>query len=559
MASPNLLSTSPLSHHHALSHAHQSISGLLTWDELVMMPPGERAAATRAGAKAALARAAHAARTDPEIGALLDQLEREGADQAGDAWRAASIREARRAFARATALPEDVVAEKAALESEGYAAWAAARRSNDFPAFAPVLERIVALERRVAALLAPGVAAPGGGGLAEPYDALLDGYEKGCTAARLDVLFSALKAGLIPLLAAVRGPQATAPDTGLLSAGAPYDTAAQAALCEEVAVALGFDTAAGRLDVSVHPFTGGAGPGDVRMTTRFKPGDLVEGLTGAVHETGHALYEQALPAGPDARGLPIAAALSMGAHESQSLLWERHVGLSLPFARWLAPRLGAAFPAAWGGGGPDPLALWRALNAVRAPEDSLVRVEADELTYPAHVLLRFGLERAFINGSLAVADIPAAWAEASQALLGVVPPTDTLGCLQDVHWGGGAAGGYFPTYLLGAAAAAQLWEAAGRAMPGLEADVEAGRFAPLRAWLREGVHERGSAPASLDALLAEATGGPLSVAPLLRHLAAKYGAVYQLPPGVADAAIAPGLAAAAEVDAGAGAGATATA
>ena len=168
-------------------------------------------------------------------------------------------------------------------------------------------------------------------------------------------------------------------------------------------------------------------------------------------------------------------------------------------------------------------------------------MEADELTYPAHVLLRFDLERAFINGTLAVPDIPATWAKASKALLGVVPPTDAQGCLQDVHGGGGAAGGYFPTYLLGAAAAAQLWEAAEEALPSLEEQVEKGKFAPLRAWLAEKVHARGSAPVSLDALLTEATGGPLSVAPLLKHLASKFGAVYQLPPGVAEAAIAPGL------------------
>ena len=261
-----------------------------------MMPPGPTAAATRAGAKAALARAAHAAKTDPEVGALLKKLEAEEGE-ADDAWRAASVREARRAFLRATALPEDLVAEKATLESEGYASWVAARKANDFPSFAPVLERIVALERRVAAHLTPTI----DGTVAEPYDALLDGYEKGCTAARLETLFSALKAGLVPLLAAVRS-QGIPPDTSFLTAGAPFYVSAQAALCEAIAVSLGFDKEAGRLDVSVHPFTGGAGAGDVRMTTRFKEGDLMEGITGAIHETGHSLYEQALPAGPEVSG-----------------------------------------------------------------------------------------------------------------------------------------------------------------------------------------------------------------------------------------------------------------
>ena len=527
-----------------------------------MMPPSPATAAARAAQKAALARAAHAAHTDPAIGSLLARLEKEegGGDASTDAsaaaWRAANVREARRAYGKATAIPEDVAAAKAALESEGYAAWVAARAASSFSDFAPTLERIVALERGVAARLAPVVAAAAGrADVAEPYDALLDAYEKGCTAARLEAVFAGLKAGLVPLLAAVRA-QGTPPDIALLTAGAPYDPAAQAALCARIAASLGFDTDAGRLDVSVHPFTGGAGPADVRMTTRFKAGDLAEGLTGAIHETGHALYEQGRPGG-EQEGLPASGALSMGAHESQSLLWERHVGLSRPFCAWLAPQLGAAFPGApWAPAGPDPAALWRALNAVRPPDQCLIRVEADELTYPAHVLLRFDIERALINGQLAVSDVPSAWAAASQALLGVVPPTDAAGPLQDVHWSAGALG-YFPTYLIGAAAAAQFFEAAAAALPDLDARIAAGDFGPLRAWLRENVHARGSAPPSLDALLTEVTGGPLSVAPLLRHLAAKYEAVYCLPPGVAAAAIAPGLAAAAAAAAGGGETATA--
>jgi carboxypeptidase Taq len=309
------------------------------------MPPSPATATARAAQKAALARAAHAAHTDAEVGNLLARLEEEeeaGGSAAGDPWRTANVREARRAYGKAVAIPEDMAAAKAALESEGYAAWVSARKASDFQAFAPVLERIVEMERSVAALVAPVVAASAGrAALAEPYDALLDAYEKGCTAARLEVVFASLKAGLLPLLQAVRE-QGTPPDVALLSAGAPFDTAAQAKLCGEIAVALGFDVSAGRLDVSVHPFTGGAGPEDVRMTTRFKAGDLAEGLTGCIHETGHALYEQGRPGGAQT-GLPASAALSMGAHESQSLLWERHVGLSLPFAKWLAPRLGAAF------------------------------------------------------------------------------------------------------------------------------------------------------------------------------------------------------------------------
>lgn len=309
-----------------------------------MMPPA--AADARATQKAALARAAHAAHTDKEIGVLLARLEKEE-DKGDDPWRTANLREARRSYGKAVAIPEDMAAEKAALESEGYSTWVAARGANEFASFAPVLEKIVAMEQAIAARVAPVVAAANGKSeVAEPYDALLDAYEKGSTAAQLEVVFAALKAGLIPLLRAVRE-KGTPPDTAPLTQGAPFDTAAQAKLCEEIAVALGFDLNAGRLDVSVHPFTGGCGPPDVRMTTRFKETDLSEGLTGAIHETGHALYEQGRPSS-DQEGLPASGALSMGAHESQSLLWERHVGLSLPFAKWLAPRLGQAFPAAYG-------------------------------------------------------------------------------------------------------------------------------------------------------------------------------------------------------------------
>jgi carboxypeptidase Taq len=501
-----------------------------------MMPP--ESADGRASQKAALARAAHAAHTDPAIGALLDRLEAAGGLPNDDAWAAANVREARRAFAKATAIPEDLAAQRAALESEGYGAWVSARQASDFSSFAPVLKKIVGMSRTVAGLLGPTLPSPP----TDPYDALLDQFEKSCSASRLDELFGALKAGLVPLLAAV-SELGTPPDTSILTAGAPFDTAAQARLCEDVAVALGFDKSRGRLDVSVHPFTGGpGGPSDVRMTTRFKEHEFVEGLTGATHETGHALYEQGRPASQT--GLPAGEALSMGAHESQSLFWERHVGLTRPFAAWLAPRLAAAFPAAFPTP-PDPDGLYRAMNVVKPPNERLIRVEADELTYPAHVILRYELERKLVSGALEADDLPGAWAALSKELLGVVPPSDAKGCLQDVHWPSGALG-YFPTYVLGAAAAAQLDAALRADIPDVDGKIAAGEFGPLLAWLRERVHGRASGPATLDALLVEATGRPLSVGPLLEYLAKKYADVYALPPGVAEAAIAPGLEAAAK-------------
>ena len=233
------------------------------------------------------------------------------------------------------------------------------------------------------------------------YDTLLDDYEKGLSAARLDTAFAQLKAGLVPLLAEVRA-RGTPPDAAWLAGD--FDPEAQATLCNELAVALGFDLGAGRLDVSVHPFTGGSHPTDVRMTTRFKRGDVTEGITGAIHETGHALYEQGRNADHD--GLPVSAAHSMGIHESQSLLWERMVGLSAPFAAYLLPKLAAAFPALPAGDktGAD---LYAAINKVKTP--SLIRVESDELTYGLHVILRYELERALVEGGAAVADLPRLW------------------------------------------------------------------------------------------------------------------------------------------------------
>jgi len=326
-----------------------------------------------------------------------------------------------------------------------------------------------------------------------------------------------------------------------------FDVDAQAKLCDEVAVDLGFDLNKGRLDVSVHPFTGGACPADVRMTTRFKEGDLLEGLTGATHETGHALYEQ--NRNERFAGLPVSSARSLGSHESQSLFWERHVGLSRSFARYLLGKIRKHFPSLSesekSGENPSDAeveSLYRSLNEVKDP--SFVRVEADELSYPLHVALRVEIEAALIKGDVPVSDVPRIWNEKMKASFDCVPPADDgkLNCLQDMHWSAGAIG-YFPTYVLGAIAASQIDEKVRGELSSkgvnVDSDIAAGKFETLRLWLKKKIHERGSLPESLDALMTEATGRPLDVGPYLRHLAKKYGDLYDLPG--AEKIVAPGL------------------
>ena len=390
-------------------------------------------------------------------------------------------------------------------------AWVKARAASDYSAFSPILGEWLALIRERSAAVDPSQSA---------YDVSLDGFERGMKSSRLDEIFSEVREGLVPLLAEVKG-KGVPPDASWLSGN--WDVTKQAALCREIAVEMGFDLTRGRLDVSVHPFTGGAGPSDVRMTTRFKAHDMTEGLTGAVHETGHALYEQGRPGG-EMEGLPVSSALSMGVHESQSLLWERCVALSRPFAAYLLPKLRAYFPDQVP---EDKTAedLYRALNVVNTR--SLIRVEADELSYPLHVILRYELETALLAGTISLEELPAKWNAKMESYLGVTPPDDAQGVLQDVHWSAGAVG-YFPTYSCGAMMAVQLFDAARADLPELDADIAAGRFAPLREWLRLKVHSKGSLLPTADELMVSATGSPLRPAVFLDFLRTKYRSIYQL-------------------------------
>lgn len=486
----------------------EGIGGLLGWDEMTMMPP--KAASSRAAQKAALSSVIYAKHTDPEIGTLLGRIL---ASESGDLdkFEQASVREAARAYKKATSVTDELVRKESELESKGYHAWVKGRTEKDWTVFAPVLKEWIAARRERAAMIDPS---------RPVYDVLADDYSASLTAARITEIFDQVKEGLVPLLKDLLD-NGQAPDNLWLKG--EFNIEKQAALCKEVAVDLGFDLDKGRLDVSVHPFTGGAHPTDVRMTTRFKSGDIMEGLTGAIHETGHALYEQGRNLELD--GLPVNAAAGMAIHESQSLLWERMVGLSRPFTSYLLPKMRDAFPDKFGSER-TPEELYRAINQIS--RSSKIRVEADEVTYPMHIILRFEIEKGLVEGTMEVEDVPKLWNEGMKRYLGVEPTDDSEGCLQDLHWSMGAIG-YFPTYTLGAMAAVQIFEAAKSELPNLSDEIATGNFIPLRQWLNQKVHAVGSLYPTADDLLAAVTGKPLDPQVFLRYLEDKYRELYQLP------------------------------
>lgn len=465
-------------------------SSLLGWDQETHMPPA--GAEGRGRVLGTLAGIAHQRLCAPE---LLDAIDR-SEESADDDVTVGQAREARRLVQRARRVPEDLTRALAEATSRALGVWRAAREADDFAVFADDLERVLHLTRERAAALADG---------GNHYDALLDEYETGATAARLDELFAGLRADLVPLLRAVATSGVSVDES---AARGTFPVDAQRGLGLEVTAAMGFDFDAGRLDASAHPFCSSLNDRDVRLTWRWDETDFRPALLGMMHEAGHGLYEQGLP--QQWRRTPLGSAVSLGVHESQSRLWENLVGRSLPFWRWALPRFGAAFPAH-----PQTTAeaVWRSLNVV-AP--SLIRVEADEVTYNLHVLARFELEKALVGGDLAVDDLPGAWADTYAELLGIRPQTAAEGVLQDIHWSMGAFG-YFPTYTIGNLVAAQLFEAATAELGDLDAAFEAGEFGGLLDWLRRNVHSEGRRRLP-DELVDHATGRPLSSAPFVARV-----------------------------------------
>jgi carboxypeptidase Taq len=477
----------------------QEAAGMLSWDAASVMPPG--GAPARGDQLAVLAGLAHGLLVAPEV---AEDLAR--ADSAGtgpDPWHAANLRLMRQAHTRASALPAELVEAQARANSACEKIWREARRTSDFPLVAPSLREVLALVREQAAALAPVL------GLS-PYDALMDGYQRGIGAADVEPVFAAYEGFLRDALPLAEERQAQRPP-GVRPPG-PFPVQVQEALCRHLSAQAGLEPEHSRLDRSTHPFCGGT-PTDVRITTRYDEQDFAQALLGVLHETGHALYERGLPARWARQ--PVGAAAGMAAHESQSLIIEMQACRSDAFLGWLGRELNLFF-----GGDPAPYAGANLARLWRRVERGFIRVDADEMTYPAHVILRFRLEQAMVAGELAVADLPSAWSQEMRALLGIVAPDDARGCLQDIHWYDGAFG-YFPCYTLGAMAAAQLMAAARRDVAGLDAALGRGDLAPLVAWLRERVHGMGSLLGFND-LLRHATGQPLDRLAFQDHLTARY-------------------------------------
>jgi carboxypeptidase Taq len=473
--------------------------GILHWDTETMMPKG--AAGDRADEMAALRGMAHELLVGGDTADLLVAAEQQTSDL--DEWQQANLREMRRRLTRASALSRELVEANAKAVSRATIAWREARAKNDFALLAPALAEVVAFQRDI------GQARGGTLGLA-PYDALLDYFDPGLRQDAVDAIFAPLATRLPELLERVCARQARLPDA--LPLAGPFSTADQTRLGATVLRAIGFDFERGRLDVSLHPFCGGA-TNDVRVTARYDEGDWLTSLMALLHEGGHALYQQGRPA--QYLRQPVGQARGLTLHESQSLLMEMHVGLTREFIGYLAPLAREAFA----GSGP----AWSADNIHRIMtkvEPTFIRIDADEITYDLHVIVRYRLEKAMIAGDLPVADLPAAYNDAVRTALGLTVPDDRVGCLQDIHWAGGLWG-YFPTYVLGAIAAAQLFDAARRSDAGMVPALARGDFAPLRDWLRLNIHGKGSRYTTAEVLTA-ATGRPLEAGVYCESIAARY-------------------------------------
>jgi carboxypeptidase Taq len=479
-------------------HAFRGALSLLRWDAAVMMPRGS--ADVRGEQLAALETEHHALLTTPKVARLLERAEA-GASQLED-WPLANLHEMRRQRDHAIATPPSLIARLAKATARAEVFWVEAKKANDFKLLAPHLEEVVHLVRDKAALLGQAR------GLA-PYDALVDGFTPGISTGDIDTIFKALSRKLPGLIGQAIEVQAAHAPTPLAG---KFTVARQRSLSVDVLKSLGFPFDRGRLDESEHPFTEGV-PGDIRVTTRFDLNDPFSGLLGAVHETGHAMYDLGLPL--EWRDQPVGRDRGLALEESQSLLFEMNLCRSRAFVRYVRPLLEKYLQVS----GPEweEANLYRHLIRVRR---STIRMDADELTYPVHIMLRYELEKKILEGSLPVADLPEAWNTSLEERLNIRPTNDVDGCLQDIHWAVGHFG-YFPSYVLGAVIAGQLNEAMRAARPSLDEEIAAGQFGGVMDWLRDNVHGVG-ARLPVQELIKQATGKPLTAAAYLRYLEAKY-------------------------------------
>jgi carboxypeptidase Taq len=480
-------------------------AALLRWDQATYMPPG--GAPARGRQLATLGAIAHARLTDPALGALIAKLEPWAAGLPYDSDDAALVRVARRDVDMAVQVPSSLVAELNEHASASYQAWAEARPANDFARVRAILEKTVELSRRLADCFP---------GYASPADPLIAYSDYGLKASQIRTLFAELRARLVPLVQAITA-RPLADDTCIRQAAPETD---QLAFGLDVIRRYGYDFTRGRQDKTHHPFMIKFSLGDVRITTRLREDDLTDALFSTLHEAGHGMYEQGIRR--DLESTPLGTGASSGVHESQSRLWENLVGRSLPFWTFFYPRLQQAFPTQLGRFPLDT--FYRAINRV---ERSLIRTDADEVTYNLHVMLRFDLECDLLEGRLAVKDLPEAWRERFQRDIGIPVPDDRDGCLQDVHWYSGLVGGQFQGYTLGNILSAQFMETAVRARPEIPARIAEGEFATLHDWLGENIYQHG-AKFTADELVKRVTGGPMTIEPYIAYLWRKYAPLYGL-------------------------------
>lgn len=484
-------------------HDVNAAQGLLHWDLETTMPA--KAAPLRAKTLATLAKLAHTMMTGPEMEEHMRTLRQSGMSEKLDAMTAALVREVGREYDKSRKIPLELVQEMVETTTEAHKIWVEARENRQFKQFEPILRKIVSLNQRVAEAI---------GYANSPYDALLDEYEPGLTVEQIDPLFASLKAELVPLLRAIQD-SGRPVETDFLYTGV-FPKEEQLAFSRRVLTAMGFDFEAGRLDLSPHPFTSGAGTLDVRLTTRVDEHDVFSALSSSMHEGGHGMYEQGV--NPALNRTPLANGTSLGIHESQSRLWENQIGRSKAFWSHFFPALQASFPAL------QPVSLVAFYRAINRVQPSFIRVEADEVTYNLHILLRYEIEKALIEDRMKVDEVPDAWNAKMAEYLGITPENEAEGPLQDIHWSHGSFG-YFPTYTLGNLYAAQIFNAAKTQMPELESRIAAGELLDLKGWLNREIHWVGKMETA-DVIIRRVTGEPLNARYFIDYLWTKYGEIF---------------------------------
>ena len=481
-----------------------SIMGVLHWDQEVIMPKG--GADSRAKQISTLAGIHHEKSTHPEIGELLEKLISCDGSDFND-FEKTNISEAHWAYDRSIRVPEELVKEIAELGSRGHMTWVQARKDDSFSDFAPVLEKFVKLIRKRSEYIDPDTS---------PYDVNIENFERGTSTAELDPLFDNLKSQLIPLIKEI-GDSKNKPDASFLDGEFPINI--QEKLGKKISSDMGFSFDHGRMDVSVHPFCGGGDSTDVRITTRYRSDNFVESLYAVIHETGYGLYEQGRMA--DAKDLPVSESMTMGIHESQSLFWERMIAQRKSFCAHYLDTFVDSFPEKLRG-----VSIQQFYEGINLCKPSFIRVEADEVTYPMHVILRYELEKGLFDGSISVDQLPDLWNDKMEEYLGIRPHNNRVGVLQDVHWSSGSFG-YFPSYTLGAMYASQFYDAMIKDIPDSESQIENGKFENIKNWLNKNIHSKGKLFSPSD-LVMQVTGEPLNPKYFLSYLKGKYGSIYKL-------------------------------